>query len=634
MFVRVLICAMVWAAAVAAQPAIEILLPERTRLLTRQRVDLVVEGRNLPGAGTLDVTVNGRSIRESFAGPRQVDLDCDGRADFVWRADLQEFSNSGTVELAAVWKADGVTARAARRIQVQAFDPRGKPKNIVLFIGDAFGNAYRDAARIVARTVESSPGVPNAREGFLSKWNEMDEMPVTGLVMTYGRDHLIPDSAQTATHWSTGNKPLTGALSAFPDGTDCHWRKRPHADNLEYFRDNPRIESLLEYLKRLHGYRTGNVSTAFITDATPAAQGSHTPSRGTLFEVARQYLENPMLNGEPAFDVLLGGGKEDFDPDVRADGRDLVREFERHGYQFVASAKELNAVKAETPRLLGLFRRPNQVKTGASALRSTTSGTMDVAYDKLGLKNRMNARPGSEPLPDFGAWRDQPMLEEMTAKAIELLSQGERPFALQVEGASVDKQSHPNHAAGVIWDAIELDHAVGVARRWAKARGEEDTLIVVSGDHDQTMTLIGVAGVSDQDLTDRKPIAEIAGQPVYKDALVNLRSGLGTLPAGIRERAEGTGRWPDYVDADGDGYPENREANGRGKRRLAVGFRTGGHAATSLPVTAEGPGALLFTGYMDQTDLFFRMAAALGGNTTAADRALKDLLKTRPGGAP
>jgi hypothetical protein len=136
--------------------------------------------------------------------------------------------------------------------------------------------------------------------------------------------------------------------------------------------------------------------------------------------------------------------------------------------------------------------------------------------------------------------------------------------------------------------------------------------------------------MSDADLTDRTPVAESNGQKVYKDAVVNLRSNLGTLPRSAAAGAVSYGGHPDYVDADGDGYPENREVNGRGRRRLQVGFRTGGHAASSLPVTAEGPGALFFNGYMDQTDLFFRMAASLGGDTAAADRALDTVIKLRP----
>ena len=82
-----------------------------------------------------------------------------------------------------------------------------------------------------------------------------------------------------------------------------------------------------------------------------------------------------------------------------------------------------------------------------------------MAYDKLLL-----SRPASEPSPVFGAWTDQPFLDLMTQKAIDVLggADGSQPFILMVEGASVDKQSHPNHAAGVIWDVIELDKSVGV----------------------------------------------------------------------------------------------------------------------------------------------------------------------------
>ena len=63
--------------------------------------------------------------------------------------------------------------------------------------------------------------------------------------------------------------------------------------------------------------------------------------------------------------------------------------------------------------------------------------------------------------------------------------------------------------------------------------------------------------------------------------------------------------------------------SGPGIRRLAVGYRTGDHTGSSVPVTAEGPGAFLFTGYMDQTDIFFnffKMAAAISSDTSDADK--------------
>jgi alkaline phosphatase len=615
------------AALLSAQsaPSVRILLPERTRLLTRQRVDLVVEARRTDPAAKLRVFANDREISSRFSPPLRTTLDCDGTPGLVFRADLMEFNEPGTVRLRVELDNAGTTLRAARSLEVQAFSLPKTPRDYILFIGDAMGNSYRDAARIVGRSVETKPGVPGLREGFFDRWLEMDQMPVTGLVMTYGFESLVPDSAETGTHWSSGNKPLTGMLGAFPDGTDCRWRARGQEDPLGAVRDNPRIETFLEYLKRLYSYRTGDVSTAFITDATPAAQASHVATRQATFEIARQYLENPILGGKPAFDLIMGGGKEDFDPDVRADGRDLVAEFQRTGYKFVSTATELRALQTSDRKTLGLFRRPNEVKTDPSALRATANGNMEPAYDKLGLLGRANRRPGSEPLPNFGTWTDQPFLEDMTAKAIELLAgpSGHEPFALQVEGALIDKESHPNHAAGTIWDTIELDHAVGVARKWAKAHPERPTLILVTADHDQTMSILGVVDISDADLTNREPVAS-GKQAVYRDAVTNLRSDLTTssLPPEVTKGA-GRAGMPDYQDADGDGYPENREVNGKGRKRIAVGFRTGGHGGTSVPITAEGPGAVLFMGYMDQTDIFFRSAQALSTDLKTLDKLVE-----------
>lgn len=608
----------------AQKPArVNILLPERTRLLVRQRIDLVVEARNAAPAARLKVMIDGQEITERFAAPAATELDCDGTPGLVYRADLFEFQKPGEVKLAVELASGSEVLRAAKTIEVKPFALPPQPRNYIIFIGDAMGNSYRDAGRIVSRTVETRPGVPGMREGFFDRLMEMDQMPVTGLVMTYGFAALVPDSAETATHWSTGNKPLTGMLSALPDGTDCRWRQR-NGDLLEAVRDNPKIESFLEYLKRLHHYRTGNVSTAFITDATPAAQGSHVATRGATFEIARQYLEDPVLGGAPAFDLIFGGGKEDFDPDVRPDKRNIVGEFQSKGFQFVTNATELKALEP-AEKVLGLFRRVNQPALNPNGLTVKTNGNMEPAYDKLGLLGRANVRPGSEPLPNFGAWRDQPFLDDMTRKAIAILGgpQGDQPFALQVEGALIDKESHPNHAAGTIWDVIELDKAVGVARNWSQAHSARPTLILVTADHDQTMSILGVANISDRDLADREPVVTDKGT-FYRDAMVNLRSGLGlgNLPPEIA-RSEDRAGFPDYQDSDHDGYPENREVNGKGKKRIAVGFRTGGHGGTSVPITAEGPGAWLFTGYLDQTDIFFRSAQALTENTADLDKLLE-----------
>jgi alkaline phosphatase len=305
----------------------------------------------------------------------------------------------------------------------------------------------------------------------------------------------------------------------------------------------------------------------------------------------------------------------------------------------------LSSISGANSKVLGLFRRPNTVARASTGIRPTANGNMEVAYDKLRL-----ARPASEPAPNFGDWTDQPFLDLMTQKAIDALGgpDGSRPFILMVEGASIDKQSHPNHAAGTIWDVIELDKSVGVARTWARKRTTADTLVVVSADHDQSMSIIGVNTISDADLTDHSTLWNLTvNSPVgdqktkvMKDAYSNVRASYGYYNSGGDPNTSGiegvsgmdyqsvyTEGFPDYIDQNGDGYPENQSVGNRGRLRITVGFRTGNHTGSSVPVTAEGPGAFLFTGYMDQTDIAFKIASSLTGDTAEGDAFVNNVLK-------
>src|SRR5262249_20570548 len=83
--------------------------------------------------------------------------------------------------------------------------------------------------------------------------------------------------------------------------------------------------------------------------------------------------------------------------------------------------------------------------------------------------------------------------------------------------------------------------------------------------------------------------------------------------------------FPAYSVDSKTGYPVNSASSGV-LRRLAVRFRTRDHTGSSLPVTAEGPGAFLFTGYMDQSDIFFKMATALSGDTAEGDKFVDTVL--------
>ncbi|HEU0121889.1 MAG TPA: alkaline phosphatase [Bryobacteraceae bacterium] len=470
-------------------PSLRILLPERTRLLQGQQVDLVLEVRNASAVSNLKVMAGDVDLTAKFSRPAAAQLDCDETSDWVLRADLQSFGTVGTVKLQATASAGGTEVTDSRDVLVRPFSlpADGVRRNVILFIGDAMGTAYRDAARLVSRSTLDANGKNAFREGFFDDLLEMDKMPVSGMSMTYGSDSIVPDSANTGTAWASGNKSFLNAVNTFGDGTDCRWRFNgaANAANLPSILDNPRVETLWEYLRRLHGYRTGIVTTADVTDATPAVQGSHSGFRQTRFEIARQYLENPMLNGRPAFDVILGAGMDQFTAAARPDGRNLLAEFQSRGYRLVTTATALKGLSYGQPAL-GLFKGSASPAPASDRIRSAADVNMDVAYDKLGL-----ARPASEPAPSFGGYTDQPMLDTMTGKAIEILSSsfGNQPFVLM------------------------------------------------------------------------------------------------------------------------------------------VGFRTGDHTGSSVPVTAEGAGAFLFMGYMDQSDIFFKMAMALTGDTADGDK-LVELLQS------
>lgn len=644
-------------AAAQSQPSLTIVLNERTRLLEGQLVDLVLEVRNAKAISNLKVTAGAVDLTSKFSAPARAELDCDTSSDLVLRADLQSFDTPGDIKLEASLTAGGSTLATSKTIVVRPFNPpAGQRRNVILFIGDAMGTAYRDSARLVSRSIVDSTGKNSFREGFFDSLLEMDKMPVSGMSMTYGTDSIVPDSANTGTAWATGNKSFLNAVNSFGDGTDCKWRfnGQQNAATLQYINDNPRVENLWQYLKRRFGYRAGIVSTAAITDATPAVEGAYTGYRQARFEIARQYRENPMLGGRPAFDVILGGGADPFTSAGRSDKRDLIGEFRSLGYRYVTNASELKSISFGQP-VIGLFKGSASPAPGSNGITTASDVNMDVAYDKLKL-----TRPASEPAANLGAYTDQPMLDLMTQKAIEVLSNSftQQPFILMVEAASIDKQSHPNQAAGTIWDTIELDKSIGVARSWAAARSTKDTLIVVTADHDQSMHIIGVSNIPDTDYFDRNKSEKISYQTaagaqdftVYGDSFSNARAGLpfintsttasnnggvAGMPGTVQPKSPtdqpATSTYSTYaglpaytLDA-ATGYPVNSGAN---LRRLAVGFRTGDHTGSSVPVTAEGPGALLFTGYMDQSDIFFKMAAAISSDTAELDKALETMTKS------
>ena len=334
----------------------------------------------------------------------------------------------------------------------------------IFFLGDGMGMAHRTAARVVSRGVTG--GRANAPLA-------MDTLEYTGQVMTSALNAVVTDSAPGMSSYVTGAKANNNQEGVFPDNT------------VKDAFDNPRIEYLIEVLRRTRGpgFGAGIITTADVTDATPGANAVHTADRGAASD-RRAFPRRPRPDGTQGADgwrrqELLAEERRQQRPSRRSRPGGGVQAGRVHAAGSRTELKSLLAAPKPPPALLGLFQARH----------------MNVAFDKIGVGWYSNELA----LDKNKDWRDQPMLDEMTDLAIKSLSvHSPRGFYLLVEGASIDKQAHSLDADRAIWDIIEFDNAVAVALAFADRTNNDadpgnDTLVVVTADHETGgFSLVGV----------------------------------------------------------------------------------------------------------------------------------------------
>jgi alkaline phosphatase len=288
---------------------------------------------------------------------------------------------------------------------------------------------------------------------------------------------MITDSANSASAFLTGQKGWNSALNVYVDTS---------ADPL----DDPKVESLAQYIRRYKpGMCIGVVTTAEITDATPASVFAHTRDRNTVREIVDQ-----MINGfgnlswtPPSVkaDVLFGGGGRSFCQTIvngnvsrscsTLGNRNYFEDYAKLGYTVVKDKDQLEAHKGNGP-ILGIFN-----------LRS-----VDTWIDRNLYTNNVQ-KVQNDPEGRTQAAMNQPGLELMTMKAIEVMSaKCNDGFFLLSEAAHIDKSMHSIDYDRGLGDLLELDRTVQKVRQWAeanKSRGE--TGIIVTADHSQAYDVYG-----------------------------------------------------------------------------------------------------------------------------------------------
>ena len=402
-------------------------------------------------------------------------------------------------------------------------------RNVILFIGDGMGDSEITAARNYAV----------GAAGRLA----MDSLPMTGAYTTYSvqeNDPSLPDyvtdSAASGTAWATGRKTSNGRIST------SAWKDED-------------LKTILEIAQE-RGMRAGDVTTAELTDATPAVLAAHVANRtcqgpgdmtacprdrrsaGGPGSIAEQLLAHNV-------DVLMGGGAARFDQQTMDDGRLPVQDALSRGYAVIGSEAGFE-LAAPGRKLLGLFSPGN--------MTVEWTGTEALPYPS-NVARPQKCREDNRPL-------GQPTLAAMTSKALELLDRPAGPgFLLQVEGASIDKEDHDANPCGQIGETVAFDRAIKIGIDFARAH--PDTLLVVTADHGHTSQIV----------------------PIPTDA---------DHPTGVMS-----------VLLTHDGAPMALSYSTNAYHRLME------HTGTQVRIAAMGPGAAKVSGIMDQTDLFQVMLHAI-----------------------
>lgn len=444
-----------------------------------------------------------------------------------------------------------------------AYQPNtGTAKNVILFVADGMGIGTNYGIRVFE----------GQQQGLLGEEHNLphDLFPHSAIMKTFNINAQTPDSAPTAGSMNTGMRQVFNTInldeSAVYDDCSSEVPLR-----------------LFSEIVSDAGKSVGVISTASVAHATPAAVYAKTANRN-WFHAAPEGCEDIALQLANQFeagviDVALGGGVRDFASEGtalengtgrRVDGRNLIETLSDQGVQYVYDAETLAAADRSQP-ILGLF------------------ANSDMAYE--------HDRPES-----------QPSLSDMTVAALEQLQTNDEGFYLMVEAGRVDHGSHAGNAYRAFTDGVEFAETIRAALDMVDL---EDTLVIVTADHEHVISFNGYCGrgtpilglcygISDDKVehngepelaNDGKPYTVVSYTNGTGSVLIEQGDGnyFGTRPVVTQKDATD----PDYI------------------QQALLPMSSESHSGVDVGLWAAGPWAHLFGGTMDQQVIFHVMNHAV-----------------------
>lgn len=437
-------------------------------------------------------------------------------------------------------------------------------------------------------------GLPQrtAAEKFQEKRLTMDSMPVQGITATTAANRFITGSAAASTAMASGLKTNIGMVGVSPDGR--------------------KLKTLAEMAKE-KGMKVGIVSTVSIDHATPAAFYAHVPTRG-------QYYDIDLAIAESGFDLFAGGGLKD-----PANKKKNAAEFKGDALEKIKDA----GYKVVTNR--------------DDFLKLTKDDGKVIAWNER--------LPDGKAMPYVIDMTEKDLtLPEITRKALELL-ENPKGFFLMIEPGKIDWACHANDATTSVKNTLAMDEAVKIALEFAR-KDPENTLVVVTGDHECGGLTLGWAGtqyqsyfeildnqkISFQEFSDKafkeykeecggkcsfddvKPLItkyfglKFQGDP-EKDRLVladyqikDLKAAYARSMAGEKEIAKDPATKRIY-----GGYePLTVTITHTLNNKAGLGWTSYKHTGVPIATSAFGKGSKIFNGFYDNTDIAKKIMSIMG----------------------
>ncbi|HAK46252.1 MAG TPA: alkaline phosphatase [Spirochaeta sp.] len=342
------------------------------------------------------------------------------------------------------------------------------------------------------------------------------------------------------------------------------------------------------------GMKVGILSSVNLDHATPACFYAHEPTRNNYYNINIQLAES-------SFDYYGGGMvRTSKTPEGEKTAHDVMKE---RGWQIASTREELN---------------------------SLVPGKQAYAYNHGFAFNALDYTIDQE--------SDDISLAEFTAKGIELLD-NPNGFFMMIEGGKIDWACHANDAVSSIFDTFAFADAVQEAIDFYTDHPDE-TLIIVTGDHECGGLTLGFAGTKYSSAFDklaeqkysfeyfnnyvlasfkkenpngtfsqiRSTIEEGFGLRDLSDyELSRLQSSFKESMLAKKDRSKNDQTYLIY-----GGYePLTVTITHLLNQRAGLAWTSYSHTGIPVPTFALGVGAEQFNGYFDNTDIFKYMKAVM-----------------------